>query len=152
MIGFHGKLPKHGDFVSRGLEPAVKQAIDAFAADLVRAELPSDGLRACLHLQDRPWLVLLLPSFDAAGRYFPFAILSPFADPSFTAAETRCLAWQALAERAVKGDMDADALLLKLQDLSEEADDLNSPVPEAVWTSETPPTPLGQALAELSSD
>lgn len=151
LTGFYGKLPRHGDFVSRGLKPGVKRMLDQLLAKLATADLPADGLRASLFIENRMWLALILPSFDAPGRFFPFAVMVPFMDKSFQEAEARCKELSSIAQSATSGARDADELLVDLPKISELGAEMPE-VPEAAWTSSTPPTPLAQVLSDISSD
>ncbi|WP_299196525.1 TagF domain-containing protein [uncultured Tateyamaria sp.] len=150
MTGFYGKLPLHGDFVSRGLKPGVKRALDQLLAKLATADLPEDGLRASLCFENQMWLALILPSFDAPGRFFPLAVMVPFVDKSFQRAELRCKDLSSIAQSATSGAWDADELLVELPIVEFGAE--MPEVPEAVWTSSTPPTPLAQILSDINSD
>ncbi|APG87622.1 phosphatase ImpM (plasmid) [Sinorhizobium americanum CCGM7] len=136
-IGFFGKLPTHGDFVSTGIDHTLQRELD----DWLQA-----GLRAC---QDRlgsrwrdafhampAWRFIvergrwgpatiagvLLPSADRVGRSFPLVIaaqLHSFDDhprqlyldsPWFTAAE-------ALAETSLARDFDIGTFMANLKRL-----------------------------------
>lgn len=129
--GFYGKLPVHGDFVSRGWDAAQVAAIDAwltsglaalrgdddgegdddFAAKLTAAPLwrgyvpPGACGDAALHLA-------LAPSIDSAGRYFFVAGgVAGAAEPVWAAA-SQSLAFADAVETAtyaaLGGDLDAD--------------------------------------------
>lgn len=88
MIVLYGKLPRHGDFLSRGLGERQAQAADAMLTAML------DGAReawgddfAPRYGEAQPWLWqaagwsgLIIPSVDAAGRRFPLALAAPIAD------------------------------------------------------------------------
>jgi type VI secretion system protein ImpM len=83
-----GKLPAHGDFVSRGLSPAQVQAWDAWASAALEALREASPDFEAAHEASPPWRFIagpsalgplwragaLAPSVDAAGRRFVAAI------------------------------------------------------------------------------
>ncbi|MFN9450162.1 MAG: type VI secretion system-associated protein TagF [Rubrivivax sp.] len=86
-LGFHGKLPALGDFVSRGWSTEFSQALDRFvqtAMAAAYAETPAPVLESqgrAVALVIRPgivstsgWMGLLAPSEDRVGRYFPICV------------------------------------------------------------------------------
>jgi type VI secretion system protein ImpM len=81
VVGFFGKLPSTGDFVSRGLPDSFRRSWDAWltghVAPLQRDGLafPADGLRFRLVSGRRLAAGLILPSQDSAGRLFPLSLL-----------------------------------------------------------------------------
>jgi type VI secretion system protein ImpM len=89
-VGYFGKVPPTGDFVSRNLDGAVKEGFDRWLGqglDKSRAQLKDGWLSSFLtapvwrFLLDRQLdggkLVagIMMPSVDKVGRYFPFSIL-----------------------------------------------------------------------------
>jgi type VI secretion system protein ImpM len=89
-IGYFGKVPPTGDFVSRNLDSAVKEGFDRWLGqglDKSRAQLKDGWLSSFLtapvwrFLLDRQMgggkLVagIMMPSVDKVGRYFPFSLL-----------------------------------------------------------------------------
>lgn len=89
-IGFYGKLPAHGDFVSRGLSPTQVTAVDNWLqAAVVSAQenlganwldkyLQTPAWRFVLSpgiIDGFSWAGILLPSVDRVGRYFPLMAL-----------------------------------------------------------------------------
>jgi type VI secretion system protein ImpM len=89
-IGYFGKVPPTGDFVSRNLDSAVKEGFDRWLGqglDKSRADLKEYWLNSFLtapvwrFLLDRQLdgkrLVagIMMPSVDKVGRYFPFSLL-----------------------------------------------------------------------------
>lgn len=89
-IGYFGKVPPTGDFVSRNLDSAVKEGFDRWlgqSLDKSRAQLKDGWLNSFLtapvwrFLLDRQMgggkLVagIMMPSVDKVGRYFPFSLL-----------------------------------------------------------------------------
>ncbi|HEY7900870.1 MAG TPA: type VI secretion system-associated protein TagF [Caulobacteraceae bacterium] len=110
-----GKLPGHGDFVSRGLTAHERQSWDdlcSAALQSARREL-GEGFEAA-HDASPPWrfagqqgVGALAPSVDSAGRRF-FLVLGAknFGDSDEVAAAMEALIYRALTER-----LDADTLL-----------------------------------------
>lgn len=94
--GFHGKIPAHGDFVSRNLPRAVQDSwhgwleagiagsqtelgegwLDAFMTAPVWRFAMAAGLCG-----PAPVAGVMIPSVDKVGRYFPFAVLVPAIQP-----------------------------------------------------------------------
>ncbi len=94
-----GKLPAHGDFVSRGLAPPEVEAWDAWASAALEAlRAASSGFEAA-HEAAWPWRFIagpsrlgpgwragaLAPSIDAAGRRFVVVAGVQWADPACAA-------------------------------------------------------------------
>ena len=87
--GFFGKVPSHGDFVTRRLPVAFTEPWDAWLqagmADS-RAKLGDDWLPIYLNSPiwrfalgagvcgPQAWCGVMMPSVDRVGRYFPFTI------------------------------------------------------------------------------
>lgn len=89
-LGFVGKIPSNGDFVSRGLTPGVKDLWIEWcqrALNQSRVELGERWIHAFLTSPvwkfvlgpdvcgSTPSIGLMIPSVDRAGRYFPFILL-----------------------------------------------------------------------------
>jgi type VI secretion system protein ImpM len=151
-VGFHGKLPAHGDFVRRGLDHAVAEAWDVWLGRLMTAlrdDLGEDNWLDA-YLTGPVWRFalgaaiggqaqtgVLVPSVDRVGRYFPL-VLSAALDPEVSLADAvrdgRPLL-DAMEELglAVLDDatapMDADGLEAALSDLA-----WTWPVPRGRWT------------------
>ena len=99
-----GKIPAHGDFVSRGLPPAMHEALDLWlSAELARARARFDDFdrryqsAAPWHFVDRDptgaWSGgALCPSVDAVGRRYPILVAAPAA----SAGEAESIAHAAL--------------------------------------------------------
>lgn len=117
---------------------------------LAQAELPPDGLRGCLKLGGTLWLALILPSRDKPGRCFPLALVTPFAFESYKQADQWCEEAVEDLQAATSGALDADALWRALSSAATQGD-VKDDVPQALWTSASPPTPLEQALSDLNS-
>ena len=89
-----GKIPAHGDFVSRGLAPAVHEALDLWlSAELARARARFADFDH-RYQTAAPWFFIdrdpsgawsggaLCPSVDKVGRRFPILVAAPAADGS----------------------------------------------------------------------
>jgi type VI secretion system protein ImpM len=91
-IGLYGKLPGHGDFVTRNLPNNLVQHWDAWLQAFIgssQERLGADWLNVYLTspiwrfgfsagvLDEQQWLGILMPSVDKVGRYFPFSVLVP---------------------------------------------------------------------------
>ncbi len=87
--GYYGKVPTHGDFVSRGLPSSFIDPWDAWLQEAVltsRQQLGNSWLDCYLTSPiyrfvlapgicgDRGWLGVLMPSVDRVGRYYPMTI------------------------------------------------------------------------------
>lgn len=158
QAGLYGKLPAHGDFVWRGWPDDLVARIDAWLTDGVaklRAKLGEDGfanaMRAaplwhCWLAIDTQWSVhgVVTPTVDSAGRLFlllagiagrpvpVWAVASQ--QPGFAAAA------EAAAYDALAGDLDADALLMRLDEAVPATDEvgqflatLSRPAGSAFW-------------------
>lgn len=118
-----GKLPRHGDFVARGLTPQGRGAWDAWlssALDRSREEL-GEAFEAA-HEAAPPWRFVrapgpfgpdgqagaLAPSIDAAGRRF-FIVVGGEAPPTSAEAGIAEL-MEDLIYRALEEGLDADAV------------------------------------------
>ncbi len=90
--GFYGKLPAHGDFVSRDLPPEFIHAWDQWLQQSISASRGLLGDRwleiyltsPIWHfafppglLDEHAWLGLMSPSVDSVGRYFSICIAMP---------------------------------------------------------------------------
>lgn len=92
-LGVHGKLPRHGDFVSRQLPPGFVAVWDgwlqkalATSQELLGPQwldiyLTSPIWRFVLSagvVDERVWAGVIMPSVDRVGRYFPLTLAQPF--------------------------------------------------------------------------
>ncbi len=159
-VGFYGKLPSHGDFVSRSVASGFVDRWDAWLQAGVaqsRSDLGDGWLD--LFLTSPVWRFalqagvvaggafagILLPSVDRVGRYFPLTIVSEL--PTHThphIVSVAAAAWfdwvEAVARRALEEEvLDLDALLQDLR-ASEQLlrDDRVSAEPIAVLESGFP--------------
>ncbi|MEJ1378107.1 MAG: type VI secretion system-associated protein TagF [Candidatus Sedimenticola sp. (ex Thyasira tokunagai)] len=91
-VGFFGKLPKHGDFLSRRLprtftdpwdrwlQNAIADSREQLADDWLNIYLTSPLWRFALSpglCGDSAWTGILMPSVDRVGRYFPLTLAAP---------------------------------------------------------------------------
>jgi type VI secretion system protein ImpM len=89
VIGYFGKVPSHGDFVSRGLPPHLVAAWDTWLQACLHASRQQLGDRWLTHYLTSPvWRFaiapgilgaeglggVMMPSVDRVGRYFPLMI------------------------------------------------------------------------------
>ena len=90
--GFFGKLPKHGDFLSRRLPRAFTDPWDRWLQNAIadsREQMAEDWLNIYLTSPiwrfalspglcgDNAWAGVLMPSVDRVGRYFPLTLAAP---------------------------------------------------------------------------
>lgn len=89
--GWFGKLPGAGDFAQRRLPPAVVERWDGWLqrgmarlrereAEWLRHYLQAPVLHGHVGaglIDGRAWRVVLMPSVDAVGRYFPLSVMAP---------------------------------------------------------------------------
>jgi type VI secretion system protein ImpM len=90
LKGLYGKLPSHGDFVSRDLPPAFVNIWDEWLQrgmlssqevltdDWLDYYLTSPVWRFVLSsgaIDQSSWVGVMIPSVDRVGRYFPFTLL-----------------------------------------------------------------------------
>jgi type VI secretion system protein ImpM len=143
-----GKLPAHGDFVSRGLDGAGRQAWDVAASrllDTAQSRLGPDFAEA--HGQAPPWRFVcgpgplgpdwragtLAPSVDSAGRRFILALgwdgLALTEAHRLASASGQAL--EALAYDAIGLALTADQVLARLGELAESEDGEAAPAPLA---------------------
>lgn len=95
MHGFFGKIPSHGDFITRNLSRNFLDAWDQWLQSSVaesKAQLGERWLDVYLTSPiwrfavmpglcgRRGWAGILMPSVDRVGRYFPLSIATPLAD------------------------------------------------------------------------
>jgi len=140
----YGKLPGHGDFVSRGLERAREIAVDTAltaSLDSARAQWGLDFSETYTAAQ--PWLfasssaaAIIIPSADKVGRNFPLFV-----------AANRPIILQLVYDAAVyaiAGALDADHLLQTVSEAAERSEG-PSQEPEGRWfciDSDAPRLPM----------
>jgi type VI secretion system protein ImpM len=135
-VGFYGKLPSHGDFISRSVSDAFVDRWDGWLQAAVaqsRTDLGDGWLE--LFLTSPVWRFalehgviggsafagVLLPSVDRVGRYFPLTVVAELtgrADPhTVSVAAAGWFDWvEAVARRALEQDLlDLETLLGELR-------------------------------------
>ena len=124
--GWFGKIPARGDFITRNLPASFVEPWDEWlCAELSAARVQlaqawdaiwRDAPVLCFSLgervpDDRPWLGVLVPSFDRAGRQFPLTLcVSPQRCVSGTRAPEWWDALAALGLRALARDSAPETL------------------------------------------
>jgi type VI secretion system protein ImpM len=146
-VGWHGKLPAVGDFVTRGLDPDFVSAWDDWiATGLADLRTRYDGNWLSDYLaspvwrfmltpgflpapmQDQVWAGVLMPSVDRVGRYYPLTITGRLPQlPTSGAAQARLWAWlqhvEDAAVDALQDDWSIDALQAELARIGPPFDD-----------------------------
>jgi len=150
-VGFFGKLPSSGDFVTRGLTQGLRPFIDhwltkGLAVHCKTPEIwPKTGLRAILNWNGRAVILLILPSVDKTGRVFPFALCRVAMDAGTdrVLADIWCQSVLALAEGAVAGTIFADDIVQALNDkvLVDTVPEIAALV-DAIWFAEIDSVPI----------
>jgi len=89
LAGYHGKVPKHGDFVSRGLPNTFIGTWDVWLQEAIHTsqqQLGNNWLNYYLTSPlyrfvlsrgicgDMTWMGTMMPSVDKVGRYYPMTI------------------------------------------------------------------------------
>jgi len=161
MAWLFGKLPTHGDFVSRGLTPAWRDRLDVWlSAEMVRARddlgewfdqafdsAPPWRVAVPVGNNDDRWFGgALSPSVDAVGRRFPLIVAFDTSDAqSAVAAARQC---ENAIYRAYDERLTADELCRSIGELDEATD--AAPI-EGWWTEgnlEFPPASLAGMLPQ----
>jgi len=138
-LGFYGKLPAHGDFVRRGVSPALATAWDGWLSALMATVRDDLGEEEWLdvYLTGPVWRFALgagvagvaqtgvmVPSVDRVGRYFPLVLTAPLDGPRMLTMALRhgrglLNQMEDLACRALESDsLDADDLMAQLEALA----------------------------------
>ena len=117
--GFFGKLPSHGDFVSRRLPPDFLTEWEAWlngGLDRSRAMLGEAWLTTYLACPiwrfiasprccgDSGFAGILMPSLDRVGRYYPLSIIALFLAPAAVFHAEADLKAAELCSRVLGGD------------------------------------------------
>jgi type VI secretion system protein ImpM len=124
VAGFFGKIPSHGDFVTRELPRAFLDVWDRWLQECIAASKSQLGERwldvyltsplwrfalAAGVCGDSAWAGLLMPSVDRVGRYFPLTIATPLeADVNALLVPGRLDAWLDAAEGIALHSLDDD--------------------------------------------
>lgn len=131
QVGLYGKLPAHGDFIFRNLNPEFITLWDEWLQHYIsgsREQIGDSWLDIYLTspiwrfvfspgvIDEKVWAGLMMPSVDRVGRYFPISIVKPLAKSvSPVNVLTRHTAWFEQLEdqclKALNDEMDADGLI-----------------------------------------
>ena len=133
--GLFGKLPEMGDFISRGVPPAQKRALDRWVTQQLATRekgWPEGGLRGLLDLGGALVLMVAVPSFDKVGRRFPLVAITSGKGLSLETANLWCNGAAKVLESATAGRTGMDETLAVLQELEPEAQDASNGSP-ALW-------------------
>ena len=91
-LGFYGKIPSNGDFVTRQLPRSFVEPWDQWLQESIlssRQQLGDDWLEKYLVgpiwrfaisagvCDENPWVGVVMPSVDSVGRYFPLTLAVP---------------------------------------------------------------------------
>jgi type VI secretion system protein ImpM len=147
-VGYFGKVPQLGDFVSSNLPRTFVEPWDAFLRDMLsssREALGDDWLEAYINgpiwrfllgarvAGPTPVIGTLMPSVDRVGRYFPLTIAAlggtPAAagvDPWFEKAET-------LSLETLDDAFDPATLSARVQELGAPPSDSVAPIEVGSW-------------------
>ncbi|WEX08248.1 type VI secretion system-associated protein TagF [Chelativorans sp. AA-79] len=137
LIGFFGKVPTHGDFLSEGFGPALREALDGWIqAGLQSSEQVFGRQWRDMFHANTPWRFVvqsglwgpatvagvMLPSRDRVGRSFPLIVAAQLSSYSGAARwlcydRTWFLAAEALAETSRAKDFDLAGLSAGLKRL-----------------------------------
>jgi type VI secretion system protein ImpM len=160
-IGFFGKLPVMGDFVTRRLPLALVEKWDSWLQDglarsrellgeqWLKAYLVAPVWRFCLQpgvVDAGAWCGLMFPSVDRVGRYFPLAMFAPLArDTDLAALIAGQAAWfdrlEALALQSLSKELQFDAWDNAIKGFP-------LPLTEERESTEDTTVPLGQAMSQ----
>lgn len=116
-VGFFGKLPSTGDFVTRGLQQGVRPFLDQWLTRGLNdpKDWPEGGLRAIVGWGNFWLTLLILPSNDKPRRKFPLAVCQTTpAAPDQESADVWCSSVLELATKAIATPMLADDLMQAL--------------------------------------
>jgi type VI secretion system protein ImpM len=141
LVGFFGKLPATGDFVSRGLPDAFRRHWDSWLTrNIVPLQhrgvaFPRGGLRFQLVSGGRVAAGVILPSEDSAGRRFPLSLLL-LAKGSLPRLQMD--AWCDSGLALLPGVTDVDMLWLALDEVSAPEPDGPASGRMQLWTAGHP--------------
>jgi len=98
-VGFYGKLPIAGDFISRRLPKHFIKTLDQWIQNVMaisREQLGADWLDLYLTspiwrfalpsgiiCEEQGWIGLMMPSVDKVGRYFPLILAGKVIEPDY---------------------------------------------------------------------
>lgn len=150
--GLFGKLPAHGDFVSRGLPAGLRNTLDHWIThNIGQRTLPRDGLRARLTLGGGPILAVIQQSQDKHGRVFPIVVVVTDGGQDTDAVHQWCDQTAELLQTAIADKLDADTLLTILPAAPQAMDD-GTLASDIIWRKGEAAIPLATGLSALSSD
>lgn len=124
--GLFGKLPETGDFIARGLAPALRRALDRWVTAHLAARRdgwPRGGARGLLELEDGLVLFVAVASRDSVGRRYPLLAVTEGNGLSLEDAETWCDAVAQALEIAAAGSAGVDQTMAALDAAEPEARD-----------------------------
>lgn len=130
VIGVYGKLPAHGDFISREIPNHIANAWDAWlqgyvgtsqqvlGEDWLDIYLTSPIWRFCISdgiFDENAWQGIILPSVDRVGRYFPFSIVAKSGHGRLPTEAILDSVWfeqlESIALQALAGNMQLEQLI-----------------------------------------
>lgn len=154
LVGFDGKLPSRGDFVSHGLPRSfltpwrawLEEALGESQRALGDAWLPAWLVAPIWHFAfaggvagPDAVLGLMLPSVDRVGRYFPLTVAAVFSGRSTAPDGAACADWlrdaEAAALDALMNDGEPDALGAALESIALPPGTTGSPAIASWWTA-----------------
>ena len=134
--GIYGKLPAHGDFISRNLPSAFLNYWDEWLQGFIASsqeQLTDDWLeiyltgpiwrfvlsRGCV--DGNAWVGVMMPSVDSVGRYFPFCVVNKLQNECnlvdiISSQATWFEEIEDVALEALQSEFDADTLMERLQE------------------------------------
>lgn len=148
MTGFFGKLPSHGDFISRGLPSGFLKYWDEWLQNVItcsREQLGDGWLDAYLTspiwrfvlssniVGEQAWAGILMPSVDRVGRYFPLTIAAPVgADLALMQVAELADSWFEQVDEIALSTLEDDC---DLGDLEQRLTELDSPVSDGLMSA-----------------
>ncbi len=134
--GIYGKLPAHGDFISRNLPSAFLNYWDEWLQGFIASsqeQLTEDWLNIYLTgpiwrfvfskgcVDGQAWIGLMMPSVDSVGRYFPFCVVNKLPDDcnlvdTLSSQANWFESMEEISLEALQNEIDADSLIEKLQE------------------------------------
>lgn len=143
MVGFFGKLPGYGDFLTRGLPPSFIRPWDAWLgvglanveqrlgrnwAERFAEDPPLRFALAPGTCGPLPWIGVLVPSHDRVGRWYPLTVAaSPENRPRWRDCigddGTWAQALETVARAGARGGLDQAALERSIPELYSVSDD-----------------------------